>query len=327
MKDILRTRLGILSIMTAGLAIFGLLIWLLFGGNPPTNIPQNAPVKLPEISLPIKGDGVTFADVSIPGDIAEIPPEMPIYLESSRAESSRSAALLGNKLGLGIGIYNSSAEVYTWSGSGQYISYDPKGASLVYARTPGKLGNFREDKSTEIVSRAKDFLSSLGAGNNLATGKVSWMRSYGGESDLVDNFNQANMAVVTFVVSLNGYGIYNQTGLEINQNVWIGSDMEVYKASLVINEWANSQKTAIIRPISQIVAGLVNGEGIVVSSASGERSGNFARLVVDRLSVGYLIDPNSRIVQPIYVVKGKGYRESTADGTEMVIYLQAVKND
>lgn len=328
MKDFLRSKQGVLVILTAGVTVFGLVIWLLFGGSPTRTPKPEGPVKIPNLTLETINEGVvTFENIEIKGELPSVPPEMEVYLRVNQITDGLSIAEVGTRFGFSTAPQlNESAQIYEWSEDGKIMTFNLRTGGLIYSKEAKPLANFDSNQSSEIVRVGQEFVRSKGLGESQSTG-VSWVKMGGGEAELVNGFNQANAGVVGLENSLNGYKVYSQSGQPLSQSVWVGSDNQVIKASLLMEKLVGSQKTVEVIPVSQVIGELTQGGGKIVS-INGQTltdHNNFVRLEVEKFEIGYFWDLKSVVLQPIYIVKGRGYGVNDTTGADLVIYLQAIK--
>lgn len=328
MNDFLRSKQGILVILTAGLAIFGLMIWLLFGGGSSQTTPSEAPIIIPNLNLETVSEGsATFENVEIKGELPSVPPEMEVFLRVEQVKGVQAVNEMGQNFGFGgEATFNSEAKIYEWSEDGKRLVYNPETSGVIFNQEAKDLDNFESDPSKEVETAGQEYIRNKGLGDNQISG-VDWLQVGGGEADLVKNFISANVGVVNLVKAVNGYKVYSQNGEALTQTVWVGSNKTVVKASLMLEQLTSSQKTVEIIPVSQVISLLSQGSGKIVSINGQALSNhnNFVTLEVSSLEIGYFWDQSITILQPIYIVKGKGFGVKDNQGADLVIYLQATK--
>lgn len=332
MKELLLSKQGILVTMTAGLALFGLVIWLSFGQ---TRQPQVKPVVLLPKDLPVLdiqravSGQVTFQDVQLKNQMPDTPPEMLVYIRSAMTVSEQKLSDIGEVFGFTTPLeYLDQAKLYIWQNDSSSLTLNINNLNLIYRRSTAPIEDFQNENQDQLKAGALDFLKNHQiAPDQFAVIGIDYLKLGGGEAQTVTDYKAANLAVVNLVSKLSGYSVYGQNGLLSSSNIWVGSDNQVYKASIALNNFVSSQKTLPIAGISHIIPRLVNGEGKVVSinnkSYDPTDTISFTRLEIESLEIGYFADIQSTIVQPIYVIKGKGFLGNDKAGSDLVIYIEA----
>lgn len=321
MKDFLKTRQGILVIMTGALVVFVLTIIMLFGGRPSQQQTTGKTVKLENLSLPIEGNGAVFQNIDISGNLPEVPPEMEVYIRTDTIIGAEIKRALVEKFG-----FSGSEEINDglsiWRDNQRILSYSASNNSLMYLDATGTLKKFESEDREGVMKISRQFLADKGLLEGLEFRELNYLDLENGEAESVDNFQKGNIAIISFGTRLNSYPVYSAYGQQIGESVWVGSDGNVHKASVLLGGITNSQKTVLTRPVSEVVPLISQGGGKIVNKIGKEK---YVSLRVDKMELGYLLDLKSTVVQPIYIIQGKGFGVNDKIGEDLVIYVQAAK--
>lgn len=227
---------------------------------------------------------------------------------------------------------------YYWEGQNpqKTLQISPNSRTVVYnsslseAKPDSVTKNEIITSSSQLIPAALKIAKDLKIDMSLAqtnTPLVQYMVTYSENPKFTKDFTDANVFLVSFPQALNNVQLYKQHGEAAAVTIIfdrLHTVRQITYTILGINPTALGQASLI--NLAALKDTIVEGKGFVkqpysLSLVNGIQSASF---VLTKAELGYLIDPASSNLQPVFVSSGVVKINSTLE-QEAIVYVPAVK--